>query len=82
MINRAYATGYYDNGSITAGNFTVAEFSWLPCVTQKAMAYKVARIDSDDPSVIWYRLGIKNNQGEGRSDTLSLPCFHGVCKLF
>jgi len=61
LINRVYALGYYDDQYVTASNFTVNEFSWLPCCEQSLKAYKIARIDPGDPSLIWYRIGVKND---------------------
>jgi uncharacterized repeat protein (TIGR01451 family) len=61
MVNRVYALGYYDDHYVTASNFTVNEFAWLPCCEQKLRAYKIASIDPGDPRLIWYRIGIKND---------------------
>ncbi len=61
MVNRVYALGYYDDHYVTASNFTVNEFAWLPCCEQKLRAYKIASMDPGDPRLIRYRIGIKND---------------------
>jgi uncharacterized repeat protein (TIGR01451 family) len=62
LVNRVYATAYYDDQTVAASNFSVLEFAWLPCCQQELLATKTAEIDSSDPGIIWYRLEVKNRQ--------------------
>ncbi|MDM7934719.1 MAG: hypothetical protein QUS08_04935, partial [Methanothrix sp.] len=60
LVNRVEAAGMYDGRWVTARNFTVDQLHWLSCCPPQIRASKAARVDAQDPEVVWYRLDIEN----------------------
>lgn len=46
---------------ITACSYSAIQYSWLACYQSKVSLAKEARIDPNDPLVVWYRLDVTNN---------------------
>jgi len=62
IVNRVQAVGAYNDGWVTAGNFSVVQLDWLTCYPIDISASKAGWIDAKDPQVVWYRLDLHNRQ--------------------
>jgi hypothetical protein len=62
LINRVEAAGNYGNGWTIARNFSVSNLNWLTCCPPQISASKTARIDAQNPKVVWYSLNLKNRE--------------------
>jgi len=63
LINRVCVSGAHDDRWITACNYSAIHYSWLGCCPSKVSLIKEAKIDPNDPLVVWYRPGVINNTG-------------------
>jgi uncharacterized repeat protein (TIGR01451 family) len=62
LINRVEAAGKYDERWTIARNFSVSNLNWLTCCPPQISASKTARIDSQNPKLVWYSLNLKNRE--------------------
>ena len=62
IVNRVQAVGAYNDGWVTAGNFSVVQLDWLTCYPIDISATKAVWVDAKDPQVVWYRLDLHNRQ--------------------
>lgn len=53
--------GAHSDKWITACSYSAIQYSWLACYQSKVSLAKEARIDPNDPLVVWYRLEVTNN---------------------
>jgi|WetSurMetagenome_2_1015567.scaffolds.fasta_scaffold05021_4 uncharacterized repeat protein (TIGR01451 family) len=60
LINRVQADGGYNGQWVSAQNYSVLDSSWLSCCPPQIRADMIAQADRLDPSMIRYRIILKN----------------------
>jgi uncharacterized repeat protein (TIGR01451 family) len=64
LVNRVVACGVSGGKSVCAGNYSSLEFGWQTCCPPEVQVSKRAWLDESDPTVVHYRIVVKNNAPE------------------
>ena len=70
LVNWALAGGNYDGGMVKAENYSALQGGWLECCPSKLSAAKTARIDAADPTLIHYRISLRNRESYDMAVTI------------
>jgi uncharacterized repeat protein (TIGR01451 family) len=72
LVNRAEVCGGFGGDQwICAANYTALEMGWLPCCTDEITVVKTAKVDSENPMVVHYRVDVENVADATRAATVT-----------
>ena len=78
LVNRVLASGSYDGGMVKAENYSALQGGWLECCPSQLSAAKTARIDADDPTLIHYRISLRNRESYAMALTIKDELPEGI----
>ena len=70
LVNRVLASGSYDGEYVKAENYSALQNGWLECCPSELLAAKTARIDDADPTLIHYRISLRNRESYAMALTI------------
>ncbi len=76
LVNRVEVCGGYGDEQVCAYNFSALEKEWLTCCLDETVSVtKAAKLDAENPNVVWYRIDVHNPGDVTRAATVtdSLP---------
>jgi len=71
LVNRIDVCGSYSEGSVSSGNYSVQEFSWLACCPPTVHLSKKAWLDEFDPTIVHYRIVVANRADDSVAVTVT-----------
>lgn len=78
LVNRVLARGSYDGGMVKAENYSSLQGGWLECCPSQLSAAKTARIDAADPTLIHYRISLRNRESYAMAVTIKDELPEGI----
>jgi len=78
LVNRVLASGSYDGEYVKAENYSALQLSWLECCPSELLAAKTARIDVADPTLIHYRISLRNRESYSMALTIKDELPEGI----
>jgi large repetitive protein len=71
LINRVKASGGYDGQWIVAENYSAIQLGWLSCCPPQLLSSKEGFVDSNDSTLVHYRIILKNRERETMVATIT-----------
>jgi uncharacterized repeat protein (TIGR01451 family) len=62
LVNRVQASGGHDDQWVIAENFSTIQLNWLDCCPPQIWATKTAYASHEDPTLVHYRITLKNRE--------------------
>jgi uncharacterized repeat protein (TIGR01451 family) len=78
LVNRVLASGNYDGGIVKAENYSALRLNWLECCPPELLAAKTALIDATDPTLIHYRISLRNRESYAMALTIKDEMPEGI----
>ena len=78
LVNRVLASGSYDGEYVKAENYSALQLGWLECCPSELLAAKTARVDASDPTLIHYRISLRNRESYAMALTIKDELPEGI----